>query len=134
MGSRMTGIFEVEIAASRVMHISFGSIAVDFGRARSTFARLAIPSHRQIRDSLLRLNQVNRVQNNHAFLDLGRVVLKHATRVVISAPDAKMSLLCPSALSPGYFISSITALNLIRQRRERSFLHQHCVASAPVAG
>src|SRR5688572_18929541 len=50
------------------IHASFASqawSAIDFGRARATFARLAVPTDRQI-GRLMRLDIMNCVEHNHS--------------------------------------------------------------------
>ena len=77
----------IQIDVTEPGHAHEPGHAVDFGRARSTLAGLAVPSHREV-GCLLRLNAVHRVQNNHALLDGCCVILECAARGV-SAPDAK---------------------------------------------
>jgi hypothetical protein len=77
----------IEIDVAEASHAHEPGHAVDFGGTRSTLAGFAVPSHRQV-GRLLRLNAVHSVQNNHAFLDGGGVILECAA-YGISAPDPK---------------------------------------------
>src|SRR5580704_9292782 len=76
---------QVEVTEAGHAH-EFGH-AVDLGGARSTFAGLAVPSHRHVR-CLLGLDAVHDVENDHSFLNGYGVVLESAARIV-SAPDSK---------------------------------------------
>ncbi len=55
-------------------------LPIDLCRARAALARLAIPAHREI-VCLLRLDLMHGVENDHAFIRLGDVVVQRAAAV-----------------------------------------------------
>ena len=61
--------------------------AVHFRRARSAFARLAVPSTGEV-VRLLRLDVMHGIEHDHAFGDFGRVIAKLAAACV-AAPDSE---------------------------------------------
>src|SRR6185437_4937207 len=76
-------------------------LSVDFRRARSAFAGLAIPAHSDI-VGLLVLDAVHGIENHHAAGDFSSVIHEFAAAVV-AAPDTKRRL-----IGHAYLFSSIT--------------------------
>ena len=79
---------EVERVEPR--HAHQPRLAVDLRRAGAALAGLAVPAHREI-VGLLGLDAVHRVEHDHAFADLGRVVAERPL-LPIAAPDSERRL------------------------------------------
>src|SRR5262249_61871187 len=76
---------EVEIREAR--HAHEPRRAVDLRRAGAALARLAVPARGEV-GRRLRLDLVDRVEDDHAGRDLGGVVLE-AALAALAAPDAE---------------------------------------------
>ncbi len=76
---------QIELAQAGHAHEAWHS--VDLSRARSTLPCLAVPAHREIARALS-LDLMDGIENDHAFGDAGRVVLKLSARRRAS-PDSE---------------------------------------------
>ncbi len=77
----------VEIQLAEPRHAHQLRHAVDLSGARAAFARFAVPSHSEI-GRLLGLYAMDRIEDDHALVDLSFVVLKRSA-VRIATPDSK---------------------------------------------
>ena len=88
IGSTVTGFVRSSDVEPR--HAHQPRIAIDFRRARSALASLAVPPHREV-VRLLGLDPMHGVEHDHAFADFRRVVAEGAL-LPIAAPDSKRRL------------------------------------------
>ena len=105
-------------------------LAIDFGRARSAFPCLAVPSDSQV-VRLLCLDLVHRIQDDHAVVRLGGEVLER-TCTIRTAPDAERA----RAVTDGGILGGLgggVRVNGTRRRRAAGMRGRHDCISVTIA-